>query len=57
MMGRQTGDQSQLFCLFNLEDRIPACHLPAMLLCRKIGPTKGPVYVAVSQGCYCRAFN
>jgi transposase len=27
MMGRQTGDQSQLFYLFNLEDRIPAGHL------------------------------
>jgi transposase len=27
MMGRQTGDQSQLFYLFNLEDRIPAHHL------------------------------
>jgi transposase len=30
MMGRQTGDQSQLFYLFNLERRIPAGHL----LCR-----------------------
>jgi hypothetical protein len=27
MMGRQRGDQSQLFYLFNLERRIPACHL------------------------------
>ena len=27
MMGRQTGDQSQLFYLFNLESRIPAGHL------------------------------
>jgi transposase len=27
MMGRQTSDQSQLFYLFNLEDRIPARHL------------------------------
>ena len=27
MMGRQTGDQSQLFYLFNLEQRIPAGHL------------------------------
>src|SRR6266436_158561 len=27
MMGRQGGDQSQLFYLFNLERRIPACHL------------------------------
>jgi transposase len=27
MMGRQTGDQSQLFYLFNLERRIPSSHL------------------------------
>jgi hypothetical protein len=27
MMGRRTGDQSQLFYLFNLERRIPAGHL------------------------------
>ena len=27
MMGRQAGDQSQLFYLFNLEERIPARHL------------------------------
>jgi hypothetical protein len=27
MMGRQGGDQSQLFYLFNLERRIPADHL------------------------------
>src|SRR6266851_52437 len=27
MMGRQTSDQSQLFYLFNLEERIPADHL------------------------------
>ena len=27
MMGRQTGDQSQLFYLFNLESRIPVGHL------------------------------
>ena len=26
MMGQQTGDQSQLFYLFNLEERIPASH-------------------------------
>jgi transposase len=30
MMGRQTGDQHQLFYLFNLEARIPSNHL----LCR-----------------------
>jgi transposase len=34
MMGRQTGDQSQLFYLFNLEKRIPARHL-----LRLINPT------------------
>jgi hypothetical protein len=27
MMGRQRGDQSQLFYLFNLEERIPTSHL------------------------------
>jgi len=27
MMGQQTSDQSQLFYLFNLEQRIPASHL------------------------------
>jgi transposase len=27
MMGRQCGDQSQLFYLFNLERRIPTSHL------------------------------
>ena len=27
MMGRQTGDQSQMFYMFNLEGRIPAGHL------------------------------
>ena len=33
MMGRQTGDQSQLFSLFNLEERIPERHL-----LRRMGP-------------------
>ena len=27
MMGRQTGDQSEFFYLFNLEQRIPRGHL------------------------------
>jgi hypothetical protein len=27
MMGRQAGDQSQLFYLINLEERIPVRHL------------------------------
>jgi transposase len=34
MMGQQTGDQSQLFYLFNLEGRIPTRHL-----LRRINPT------------------
>jgi transposase len=34
MMGRQAGDQRQLFYLFNLEDRIPPDHL-----LRRINPT------------------
>ena len=34
MMGRQTGDQRQLFYLFNLETRIPSDHL-----LRRINPT------------------
>ena len=38
MMGRQTGDQSQLFYLFNLEGRIPAGHL-----LRRINPIVTPV--------------
>ena len=37
MMGRQTGDQSQLFYLFNLEQRIPAGHL-----LRRINPVVRP---------------
>ena len=27
MMGRRTSDQSQLFYLFNLEERLPASHM------------------------------
>src|SRR6187399_332410 len=38
MMGRQTGDQSQLFYLFNLEERIPARHL-----LRRINPIVGRI--------------
>jgi transposase len=38
MMGRQTGDQSQLFYLFNLERRIPAGHL-----LRRINPVVGRI--------------
>jgi transposase len=38
MMGRQTGDQSQLFYLFNLERRIPSSHL-----LRRINPVVGRI--------------
>jgi transposase len=38
MMGRQTGDQSQLFYLFNLEERVPAGHL-----LRRINPVVAQV--------------
>ena len=40
MMGRQTGDQSQLFYLFNLERRIPASHL-----LRRINPVVTQILV------------
>ena len=40
MMGRQTGDQSQLFCLFNLERRIPTCNL-----LRRISPVVSRILV------------
>jgi hypothetical protein len=33
MMGRQTVDQSQLFCLFNLERRIPERYRASKLDC------------------------
>src|SRR5271169_106407 len=42
MMGRQTGDQSQLFYLFNLERRIPSCHL-----LRRINPVVTRILVEV----------
>src|ERR1700752_2782112 len=55
MMGRQTGDQSQLFYLFNLEERIAARHL-----LRRINPivtrvladlreTLGPFYSEIGR--------
>src|SRR5512137_404208 len=44
MMGRQTGNQSQLFYLFNLEERIPASHL----LCR-INPVVTQVLVSLRE--------
>src|SRR5262245_16526372 len=44
MMGRQTGDQSQLFYLFNLEERVPACHL-----LRRINPVVTRVLADVRE--------
>jgi hypothetical protein len=44
MMGRQTGDQGQLFCLFNLGEPIPARHLP-----RLINPTVTRVLTGVRE--------
>ena len=44
MMGRQTGDQSQLFYLFNLERRIPADHL-----LRRINPIVTGVLAELRQ--------
>jgi transposase len=44
MMGRQTGDQSELFYLVNLEERIPARHL-----LRLINPTVTRVLAGVRE--------
>ena len=44
MMGRQTGDQSQLFYLFNLEERIPASHL-----LRRINPVVTQVLIGLRE--------
>ena len=44
MMGRQTGDQSQLFYLFNLERRIPASHL-----LRRINPVVTRILVELRE--------
>jgi transposase len=44
MMGRQTGDQSQLFYLFNLEERIPERHL-----LRRINPIVTRVLVELRE--------
>src|SRR6202140_5494868 len=44
MMGRQAGDQSQLFYLFNLERRIPAGHL-----LRRINPTVTRILAGVRE--------
>jgi hypothetical protein len=44
MMGRQTGDQSQLFYLFNLERRIPAGHL-----LRRINPIVTRILMALRE--------
>jgi len=44
MMGRQTGDQGQLFYLFNLERRIPAGHL-----LRRINPVVRRILVSLGR--------
>jgi transposase len=44
MMGRQTGDQGQLFYLFNLERRIPAGHL-----LRRINPVVTRILVELRE--------
>jgi len=44
MMGRRTGDQGQLFYLFNLEERNPARHL-----LRLINPTVTRVLAGVRE--------
>jgi len=44
MMGQQTGDQSQLFYLFNLERRIPAGHL-----LRRINPVVSRILMEVRE--------
>ena len=44
MMGRQAGDQSQLFYLFNLERRIPAGHL-----LRRINPVVTRILVELRR--------
>src|SRR6476620_717587 len=44
MMGRQTGDQSQLFYLFNLEELIPASHL-----LRRINPVVSRVMAELRE--------
>jgi hypothetical protein len=44
MMGRQTGDQGQLFYLFNLGRRIPAGHL-----LRRINPVVTRILVELRE--------
>jgi transposase len=44
MMGRQAGNQSQLFYLFNLEERIPAGHL-----LRRINPVVTQVLIGLRE--------
>ena len=44
MMGRQKADQSQLFYLFNLEGRIPACHL-----LRRINPVVSQILAELRE--------
>ncbi len=45
MMGGQAGDQSQLFYLFNLEERIPVGHL-----LRRINPVVTRVWLICERG-------
>ena len=45
MMGRQGGDQSQLFYLFNLERRIPARHL-----LRRVNPVVSEYWLTCAAG-------
>ena len=49
MMGRQTGDQSQLFYLFNLGRRIPTGHL-----LRRINPVVARILVDFARS-WCRS--
>jgi transposase len=52
MMGRQAGDQSQLFYLFNLEERIPARHLLRRInpiATRVLGDLRGKLHPFYSE--------
>jgi hypothetical protein len=61
MMGRQAGDQSQLFYLFNLEERIPPRHLrinPIVTrvvaeLCEKLKPFYSDIVAASASSESC----
>jgi hypothetical protein len=51
-MGRQAGDQSQLFYLFNLERRIPASHLLRRInpIVTRILAMRRPEFIALAGG-------